>query len=77
MAKKSIHITPLGKNWQVKRAGSSRPISTHLTQAAAENAGRPIAQKDKTELFIHNRKGQIRDRDSYGNDPFPPRDTKH
>jgi hypothetical protein len=23
--------------------------------------------------FIHNRQGQIRERDSYGNDPYPPK----
>jgi hypothetical protein len=26
---------------------------------------------------IHRRDGTIRDSDSYGNDPNPPRDTKH
>ena len=33
---------------------------------------RVIAIKNEGELFIHNRKGQIRDRNSYGNDPYPP-----
>jgi hypothetical protein len=27
-------------------------------------------------LFIHGKNGQIQNRNSYGNDPFPPRD-KH
>lgn len=77
MPKKNIHITPKGKQWQVKRAGSNKPISTHRTQSAADKAGRPIARKDKVELITHNTKGRIRDKDSFGNDPNPPKDTKH
>jgi hypothetical protein len=26
---------------------------------------------------VHGRNGQIRDKDSYGNDPCPPKDTCH
>lgn len=25
------------------------------------------------EFHLHNRQGQIRERDSYGNDPYPPK----
>ena len=49
------------------------PVSTphlHLEQGAR---GREIAINQGSELFIHRPNGQIRDRDSYGNDPFPPR----
>jgi hypothetical protein len=28
-------------------------------------------------VVIHRRNGQIRDSDSYGGDPCPPRDRKH
>ena len=27
----------------------------------------------ETELLIHGQNGQIRERSSYGNDPFPPK----
>jgi len=37
---------------------------------------REIAKNQKTELVIHNRDGKISDKDSYGNDPFPPKDKK-
>ncbi|MEO6696071.1 MAG: DUF2188 domain-containing protein [Ignavibacteria bacterium] len=30
---------------------------------------RTISKNQKSELFIHNKKGRIADRDSYGNDP--------
>ncbi len=35
------------------------------------------AKKKKVEHVIHNKDGKISDKDSYGNDPFPPRDTIH
>jgi len=77
MGKKNIHIVPSGKKWAVKPAGSKEPLSTHRTQAAAANAGRRVAKQNQSELVIHRPNGQIRDSDSYGNDPLPPRDTKH
>lgn len=68
-----------GKNqkWQVKVPGNARPLSSHRTQAAAANAGRPVAKKAKGELQIRGRKGQIVDSDSFGKDSNPPKDDKH
>lgn len=62
--------------WDLRWTGSQQAISHHSTQAEAINQGRQIAIMYGAELFIHGRNGTIRDRDSYGNDPFPPRDTK-
>ena len=42
------------------------------TQAEAIVIAREIAQNQKSELIIHRRNGQIRKKDSYGNDDFPP-----
>jgi hypothetical protein len=39
------------------------------TQEEAIKAGRERAQRDKVELLIHGRDGQIRERNSFGNDP--------
>ena len=77
MARRNPHVVPRSGRWAVKREGNSKASSLHATQAAAIKEGRRIAQNERGELFIHGRNGQIRDRDSYGNDPFPPRDTKH
>lgn len=77
MAKgKNVHVVPSGKNWQVKPAGGNL-VSNHRTQDAATRAAKPIAQKNKSEVVIHRPNGQIRDSDSYGNDPNPPKDRKH
>ena len=43
------------------------------TQAEAIQRAREIARNQESELFIHGRDGRIRERDSFGNDPFPPR----
>lgn len=75
---KNIHITKRkdGK-WSVKGEGDKRASSLHSTQKDALKTGRPIAKKNKSELVIHGEDGRIRDKDSYGNDPHPPKDKKH
>ena len=78
MAKKNVHIVPDGQGgWNVKREGASQPLSSHRTQSAADDAGRSVARRDGVELVTHRPDGRIRDKDSYGNDPLPPRDSKH
>jgi len=47
------------------------------TQGAASDAGRKVAKQNQSELVIHRPNGQIRDKDSYGNDSCPPKDKKH
>jgi Uncharacterized protein conserved in bacteria (DUF2188) len=46
---------------------------TFDTKRAAEQAGRDTAKRDHVEHLIHNKDGQISGRNSYGNDPFPPK----
>jgi hypothetical protein len=38
--------------------------------------GRSIAKAQKAEFYIHGRDGRIREKDSYGKDPYPPKDKK-
>jgi hypothetical protein len=66
------HITPRPGCWAVQSAGGARATSLHKTQAEAIQRGREIARNQGTELLVHGRDGQIRERDSYGRDPFPP-----
>ena len=73
MSKRNQHIVPHEDGWAVKGAGFSRATSVHRTQKEAIDAGRQVAQNQKTELFIHGRDGKIRERDSHGNDPYPPK----
>lgn len=71
---KNQHVTPHPDGgWQVIGAGNERATKITTTQAEAINVAREIAKNQQSELFIHNQQGQIRERDSYGNDPFPPK----
>ena len=73
MNSKNKHVVPHDEGWAVKSEGSKRAGSVHPTQSEARGEARGQARQQKGELFIHNRQGQIRERDSYGNDPFPPK----
>ena len=55
------------------RERAERDSSHHPTQSEAIDAARNTAQREQVELLIHGRDGQIRERDSSGHDPFPPR----
>lgn len=51
-------------------------VETPIRKKAIEKA-RQIAKHQKSELVIHNKDGKISDKDSYGNDPHPPKDKRH
>ena len=67
------HVVPHPDGWAVKPAGGERASSVHDTQREAIDQGRQVSRNQGTELLIHGRNGRIRERDSHGNDPFPPK----
>ncbi len=69
----NVHVVPHPNGWAVKRPGNDRASSVHDTQKEAIDSGRNIAIKDKSELIIQGKNGQIREKNSYGNDAFPPK----
>lgn len=73
--KDSVHVVPNGDRggWDVKRPHAERASGHFDTQAEAIDRAREISKKQEAELFIHRKDGTIRDRDSHGNDPFPPK----
>ncbi len=76
MKKPSYHITQGENGWNIKRSGNPIPMGSYRNQNDAIEDGRTLAKIEKTEPRIHGRDGKIRDSDSYGNDPFPPRDRR-
>ena len=62
-----------GGGWQNKVEGNQRASNVESTKAAARAKGREMAIERKTEHKIQNKEGRITERNSYGNDPFPPR----
>lgn len=77
MSKKNQHVVPHGKGWAVRGEGNKKVTAITSTKREADKVGRNIARNQKSELFIHGRDGKIQDRDSFGNDPCPPKDKKH
>lgn len=71
--KKNQHVVPYGDKWAVRGEGNSKRTKITDTQSEATQAAREIARNQQSELLIHGRNGRIRARDSYGNDPFPPK----
>ena len=69
---KNQHVVKHPEGWAIKGAGNDRVTKIVDTQSEAINIAKGIAQNQNSELFIHGRNGQIRERNSYGNDPFPP-----
>ncbi|QSX24071.1 DUF2188 domain-containing protein [Priestia megaterium] len=68
------HVTPRkDEGWQVKGAGNSKATSIHDTQKEAIDAAKKIAKNQGQEVVIHGKNGKIRAKDSYGNDPYPPK----
>lgn len=72
--KKNQHVVPHNNQWAVKGAGNDRATSVHSTQNQAIEHAREIAKNQQSELLIHGKNGQIREKNSYGNDPCPPKD---
>ena len=73
MAKKDVHVVPRGNGWAVEKNGSTRASKVTETQREAISAGKKIAEREKSELVIHGENGRIREKNSYGNDPSPPK----
>ena len=68
-----IHVVRNGNVWKLKQDGCTRSSGVFDHQYQAIERGRQIAINQGKELTIHAVDGHIRDKRSYGNDPFPPR----
>lgn len=77
MPKKQTWVSPNPDGgWDVKHENAKR-VSAHFgTQKEAEKRAREISSNQQTELIIQGQDGKIRQKDSHGNDPCPPRDKR-
>jgi hypothetical protein len=64
--------SPTGRGWVNEESGEV--VSRHRTKARAVISGRRLARRQQVEHTIHLLNGRIREKNSYGNDPFPPKD---
>lgn len=71
---KNQHVTHRSDgNWQVKGSGNKKATIITQTQKEAISIATDIARNQKSELVIHGLDGRIREKNSYGNDPYPPK----
>lgn len=73
MTKKNQHVVPKGHNWAIRGAGNSKVTKVVSTQKEAVQIARKIAINQGSEMLVHGRNGQIRERNTYGKDTFPPK----
>lgn len=74
---KTKHVVPNSTGgWDVKNCGSSRATKHFETKQPAVDYARDLAKRQEAELVVHNKDGKISKKDSYGNDPCPPKDKK-
>lgn len=69
---KNVHVVPGDRGWNVKVEGGAQS-SRFSTQREAMEVGRRLAKANRSEHIVHGRDGRIRQRDSFGRDPFPLR----
>lgn len=67
------HVVPRRDKRAVLGEGNARDTSVHTRQAEAIEAAKQIAINQQSELLIHGEDGKIRERNSFGGDPFPPK----
>ncbi len=70
---KNQHVVKHSDGWAVKGAGNEKATRVKETQQEAIDIAKQIAKNQQSEMLIHRRNGKIRERNSYGNDPFPPK----
>ena len=74
--KTNQHITKKNDEQRVIGEKNKKATKKFATQKEVIDYGRKVAINQQSELVIHGVNGKIRAKDSYGNDPIPPRDTK-
>ena len=70
---KNQHVVPHNGDWAVRGAGNERVTRVVETQKEAIQIAKEISINQQSELLVHGRNGQIRERNTYGEDNFPPK----
>ena len=75
MSKVDRHVVPNSRGgWSVRHSGAARATRTFSTQADAVRFARSIAKKERTTLYVHRSDGTVRQMDTFGTDPYSPKD---
>ena len=78
MAKgRNQYVVPTKNGWGVRSEGSRKLTVKTSTKVEAIKKGTSIAKNQKSELTILKKDGKIQNKNSFGNDPNPPKDKIH
>jgi len=76
-SRKDHHVIPnLKGGWSVRTSGASKASRSFESEKDAVMYARDLAKKGGSQLYIHRKDGTIRNKDSYGADPYPPKDRR-
>ena len=77
MAKgKNQYVVPIQDGWGVRSEKSERLTVKTRTKAESVKIATIIAKNQQSELTILKSDGKIQNKNSFGNDPCPPKDKK-
>lgn len=74
---KNQWVVKHGDKWAVKGEGNQKATNVTNTQNEAKEFAKGIAKNQGSELIVQGKDGKIVSKDSYGNDPYPPKDREH
>lgn len=69
---KNLHVVKRGDHWSVVQEEAQRSSGNFKTQKEAIEKAKEIAKKNGQEVCVHGTDGKIRDKNSYGKEPYPP-----
>ncbi|GGK20559.1 hypothetical protein GCM10007962_13360 [Yeosuana aromativorans] len=73
---KNQYVVPTDDGWGVKGEKNEKLTKKFNKKAEAVDYAKDIAKNQKSELTILKKDGKIQNKNSYGNDPNPPKDKK-
>jgi hypothetical protein len=73
MSKKNQHVVPHPDVWAVKGERNHIAYVCPPHTAGSGAGGAPNRNQFPPQMFIHGRNGQIHERNTYGDDPYPPK----
>ena len=70
---KDQYVVKTPQGWAVRGENNSRVTKKFETQKEAIKMATMIAKNQNSELIIQGKNGKIREKNSYGKDPYPPK----
>ena len=68
---KGQHVIPVKGKWSVIRSGARKATARYPTLEEAIERAAGIARRERGILYIHDENWHIRDRRTFGDEPYP------